>query len=364
MIEITGLSKRFGNYTVFSNISARVKAGECIAVIGPSGSGKSVFFRTVAGLEQPDAGHIVINGADITSKGVNINKIREKMGMVYQGFHLFSHLNVMDNITLAPRKVKKQDKTTAEKKALELLSLVGLVEKAGQYPHQLSGGQQQRIAIARCMAMEPEIILFDEPTSALDPKMTYEVLAIIRKLAKMGLTTMIATHEMEFAREVADRVFYFDEGTLYEEGSPEEIFGNPQREKTRAFIRKLKVFNYQIHSKDFDYVSMNADIEVFCNKHGLSSEQSYFIRLILEELIVVLFKKLYTPSPPDIKIMVWCEEKLDEVSIQMDYRGDSLNPLEYSGDEEEDLGILMVNRIAKKAEHGYKEASNKLFITF
>ncbi len=214
MINIHGLSKRYGELEVLKNIDFRVAEGECVAIIGPYGTGKSVFLRTIALLEVPESGNIFIRGTDITQKSVDINKIREKMGMVYQGFHLFSHLNVLDNITLAPRKVRKQPRKEAELKARELLALVGLSEKAESYPHHISGGQQQRIAIARCLAMEPEIMLFDEPTSALDPTMTREVLAIMRKLTKMGLTMIIVTHEMSFAREVADRVIYMDEGGI------------------------------------------------------------------------------------------------------------------------------------------------------
>ena len=218
MIKVSGLTKKFGDLIVFQNINTHINRGECIAIIGPSGMGKSVFLRTITMLEKPDNGSIFINGVDITQKGVDLNRIREKMGMVYQGFHLFSHLNVLENITLAPRLVRKLDFGMAEKRAMELLNMVGLEDKAQSYPHELSGGQQQRIAIARSLAMDPEIILFDEPTSALDPTMTCEVLSIIRKLTKMGLTMLIVTHEMNFAKEVADRIFYMDEGGIYEEG--------------------------------------------------------------------------------------------------------------------------------------------------
>ncbi len=248
MIRTVNLCKRFGELTVFKDVNIHVQKGECVAVIGPSGTGKSVLFRTLAMLEKPDYGNVLVNGRDITLKDVNINKVRERFGMVYQGFHLFSHLNVLENITLAPLKVKKLGKTEAKNRAKELLSLVGLSDKHSSFPHQLSGGQQQRVAIARSLAMDPDIILFDEPTSALDPSMTGEVLAIIRKLAKSGLTMMISTHEMRFAQDVADRVFFMDEGGVYEEGTADQIFNNPKRERTRMFIRKLKVFSYSIIS--------------------------------------------------------------------------------------------------------------------
>ena len=348
MIRVIGLTKKYGDLVVFENIHTHIKKGECIALIGPSGTGKSVFFRTLAMLEKPDNGNIFINGTDITRKEVNLNHVREKMGMVYQGFHLFSHLNILDNITLAPVLVKKQDKKAAEIKAMELLSLVGLTEKVNNFPHELSGGQQQRIAIARCLAMEPEIMLFDEPTSALDPTMTGEVLAIIRKLTKMGLTMLIITHEMKFARDVSDRVFYMDEGGIYEEGTPGEIFDHPKKEKTKAFIRKLKIFNYEILSTRFDIVAMNARIETFCQKYNLESKQVYYIQLFLEELIVEIFKNCYQNSNPEIYVTIEYSDENNGISINVNYRTVEFNPFQNRGDEIDYLGMELINKMAKK----------------
>ncbi len=362
MIKIAGLTKRFGNLVVFENIHTHIKKGECIALIGPSGAGKSVFFRSLAMLEIPDSGSIFINGTDITKKEVNLNHVREKMGMVYQGFHLFSHLNILDNITLAPVLVKKQDKKAAEKKAMELLSLVGLTDKAGNFPHELSGGQQQRIAIARCLAMEPEIMLFDEPTSALDPTMTGEVLAIIRKLTKMGLTMVIITHEMKFARDVSDRVFYMDEGGIYEEGTPGEIFDHPKKEKTKTFIRKLKIFNYEIVSKGFDLVAMNARIETFCQKYNLDSKQVYYIQLFLEELIVEIFSHCYESSNPEIYITIEYSDESNGISICINYKAAEFNPFENSDDEIDHLGVTLINKMAKKIEYLYEPGLNSVNI--
>lgn len=362
MIQVTGLSKKFGELMVFENINARIKKGECIAVIGPSGTGKSVFFRTLAMLEKPDKGNIYIKGTDITKKGIDLNKIREKMGMVYQGFHLFSHLNVIDNITLAPRLVKKQSRDAAQQKAMELLQMVGLTDKAHSYPGQLSGGQQQRIAIARCLAMEPEIMLFDEPTSALDPTMTGEVLAIIRKLTKMGLTMLIVTHEMSFAKDIADRVFYMDEGNIYEEGTPAEIFDNPRKEKTKAFIRKLKVFEYRIQSKGFDLVAMNAQIEVFCTKYNLEAKQVYYIQLFLEELIVEIFNSCYADSQPDIGFTVEYSDETNGLTICLTYKAKEFNPLEKGGDETDHLGMVLIGKMAKKSEYIFKNNLNTINI--
>lgn len=364
MILVRDLSKQFGQLVVFKNINVQIKQGECIAIIGPSGTGKSVFLRTIALLERPDRGVVCINGTDITEKSININEVREKMGMVYQGFHLFSHLNVLNNITLAPRWVKKQDKDKAEQKALELLSLVGLVEKAQSYPHELSGGQQQRVAIARCLAMEPEIMLLDEPTSALDPTMTREVLAIIRKLTKMGLTLLIVTHEMNFARDVADRVFYMDEGGIYEEGTPEDIFDNPQKEKTRVFINKLKTFNYEIHSVEFDIVGMNAQIEIFCQKYSMNAKKVYYIQLLLEEMIMEIFKRCYADSQPDMTFTIVYAEENSEASICLTYRADEFNPFEdaCSDMDTDNLGMVLINKIAKEKSHTFENRLNKINI--
>ena len=213
--------------------------GEKIAVIGPSGSGKSTFLRCINLLEEPNSGEIVVDGTNIMDKDCDINKMRRKMGMVFQQFNLFPHMTVLKNITIAPMKLKKATKDNAQKKAMELLERVGLVEKANAYPSQLSGGQKQRIAIARALAMEPEIMLFDEPTSALDPEMVGEVLEVMTDLAKAGMTMVVVTHEMGFAREVSDRVVFMDSGKILEEGTPDDIFNNSKNERTKEFLRKV-----------------------------------------------------------------------------------------------------------------------------
>lgn len=240
IIQVTDLKKSFGKNEVLKGITENIRRGEVVAVIGPSGSGKSTFLRCLNLLETPNGGHIFIDGIDITDKKTNINKLRQKMGMVFQHFNLFPHLKVIDNITLAPLKLKVYpDKKTAEKRAVELLERVGLADKANSYPVQLSGGQKQRIAIARALAMNPQIMLFDEPTSALDPEMVGEVLKVMADLAKEGMTMVIVTHEMGFAREVADRVLFMDGGYIAEQGKPEEIFGNPKNERTKEFLSKV-----------------------------------------------------------------------------------------------------------------------------
>ncbi len=239
MIKVTGLKKSFDNLEVLKGIDQHIKKGEKVVVIGPSGSGKSTFLRCLNLLEIPTDGEILIEDECITDPKTNVNKIREKMGMVFQQFNLFPHLKIIDNITLAPIKVKKKSKEEAEKRALELLKKVGLEDKAQAYPAQLSGGQQQRIAIARALAMEPDIMLFDEPTSALDPEMVGEVLAVMKDLADAGMTMVVVTHEMGFAREVASRILFMDDGYIQEEGTPEELFTNPKNERTKLFLSKV-----------------------------------------------------------------------------------------------------------------------------
>ena len=236
MITVKNLSKSFGDLEVLKQIDYHVERGECVVVIGPSGSGKSTFLRCLNRLEEPTGGEIIFDGQNILDKKSDINKIRQKLGMVFQHFNLFPHLTVKENITLAPTKLGLMSASEADKTAMELLERVGLAEKADVYPVQLSGGQKQRVSIARSLAMKPKAMLFDEPTSALDPEMVGEVLDVMRSLAKEGMTMVIVTHEMGFAREVADRVIFMADGVITEEGTPEQIFDTPQQERTRAFL--------------------------------------------------------------------------------------------------------------------------------
>ena len=239
MISIKNLHKRFGDLEVLKGIDEHVDKGEVVAVIGPSGSGKSTFLRCINLLEIPQEGEILIEGQSITDPAQDINRLRQKVGMVFQQFNLFPHLSVMENITLAPVSARKMDKERAQEIARKLLMKVGLSDKADAYPNQLSGGQKQRIAIARALAMEPDIMLFDEPTSALDPEMVGEVLEVIKQLAREGMTMVVVTHEMGFAREVATRVIFMDEGVVVEESRPSELFENPKEERTKSFLSKV-----------------------------------------------------------------------------------------------------------------------------
>lgn len=239
MITVDKLCKNFGSLSVLKNIDAEIKNGEKIVIVGPSGSGKSTFLRCLNLLDQPSAGNIIVDGENITAEECDINMVRQKMGMVFQHFNLFPHLTVIENITLAPIQLKRMNKEDAIKRAYELLDRVGLREKANEYPIKLSGGQKQRIAIARALAMNPEIMLFDEPTSALDPEMIGEVLDVMQELAEEGMTMVVVTHEMGFARKVASRVVFMDEGRIVEQGTPEEVFSNPQNDRTKLFLSKV-----------------------------------------------------------------------------------------------------------------------------
>lgn len=238
-VKVENLKKNFGNLEVLKGIDLEVKEGEVVCLIGPSGSGKSTFLRCLNRLEEITDGIVIVDDNELTAKGCNINKVRENIGMVFQQFNLFPHLNVLENIMLAPVDRKKMTKEEAREKAASLLATVGLEEKATEYPANLSGGQQQRVAIARALAMEPDIMLFDEPTSALDPEMVGEVLEVMKKLAADGMTMVVVTHEMGFAREVADRVIFMDGGYIVEEGLPDAVFGNPQNKRTQDFLNKV-----------------------------------------------------------------------------------------------------------------------------
>ena len=238
-IHVNNLIKNFNNLEVLRGISTDIYEGEVVCVIGPSGSGKSTFLRCLNRLESITSGDVVVDGYHIDDKKININKVRENIGMVFQHFNLFNNMNVLQNIMLAPVDVKKMDKEEAKKIAFELLEKVGLTDKAENYPSQLSGGQKQRVAIARALAMNPDIMLFDEPTSALDPEMVGEVLQVMKELASQGMTMVVVTHEMGFAREVADRVIFIDEGVILEEGTPQEVFGNPKNPRTIDFLNKV-----------------------------------------------------------------------------------------------------------------------------
>ena len=340
MIRIEHLRKEYPKAIPLKDVNVEIRKGDVISVIGPSGTGKSTLIRCINMLDPPTSGKIFIDDEEITAKGCDIARLRRKMGMVFQHFNLFPHMTVIENIMTAPVDLLGKTKQEAYDKGMELLRTVGLADKALSYPNDLSGGQKQRVAIARTLAMEPEIILFDEPTSALDPTMIGEVQAVIRDLAKRGTTMIIVTHEMKFAREVCNRVFYMDQGEVYEDGPPEQIFDNPQKERTRQFIRRLKVLEYTIDSKDFDFIGLNTKIEEFGRKHRISQKTIYNIQSYVEEMCVQillpqmdnLFKMLIT--------LEYSEEK-DEANVVIRYNGNGFDPLQ----TENELSLLL----AKKA---------------
>jgi len=362
LIEIKGLCKSFGSLEVLKDVNLSVEEGEVIAIIGGSGCGKSVSLRCMELLETPDEGHIIIDGMEITAKGADIDKIRCSMGMVYQNFNLFTHMNVMDNLCLAPVHLRKMSREDAEKKARNLLSQVGLPEKAYAMPANLSGGQKQRIAIARCLMMDPKIMLFDEPTSALDPTMVGEVLATMRGLAKKKMTMLIVTHEMNFAKEIADRVLFFADKGIYEQGTPQQIFENPQREKTISFIKKLKFFNYHITDKNFDLMAIHGGIYDFVNRYGLGLKTANRLQLCTEELIYPIIE--LNPGQIDIEISIEYSEADKTILLICTSMGASFNPFasEAADTMEDNLSITILQNMAKHHMHAYKDGKNVLHI--
>ena len=258
--------------TVLKDVNCEINAGEVISIIGPSGTGKSTLLRAINMLEPPTSGKIIVDGEDITAKGYPLHLLRRKMGMVFQSFNLFDHMTVLQNIMYAPMQLLGLTENQARDEAMELLKKVGMSQKADVNPESLSGGQKQRVAIARSLAMHPEVILFDEPTSALDPTMVGEVLSVIRQLAKEGLTMLIVTHEMRFARDVSTRIFFMNEGIIYEDGTPKQIFENPVHSATKVFVNRIQKLIYEIAADDFDFLQMQTDINRFCIKYNITDK--------------------------------------------------------------------------------------------
>ncbi|MEN6484836.1 MAG: amino acid ABC transporter ATP-binding protein [Syntrophobacteraceae bacterium] len=355
MIRIEHLEKKYGDLAVLKDISAEIGKGEVISIIGPSGTGKSTLLRCLNLLETPTGGRVYIDGIDILDKKTDVPRIRQKMGMVFQSFNLFNHLTVLENLTIGPVRLLGRGKEEARRKAVELLKMVGLAEKAGSFADELSGGQKQRVAIARCLSMDPEIILFDEPTSALDPTMVSEVLSVIRRLARDGMTMAIVTHEMDFARDVSHRVFYMDEGVIYEEGPPGQVFENPQKEKTRAFINRVRSFHYHIDSPDFDLYKMNAQIELFCEKHIIPRNRVQSVLLIVEELLLLHKSRSIAM---DVDLGISYSEKHDDIEIVFESAGEEENMLDKAGPD--DFGVLIIGNQTEKTVYGRVGGRNRL----
>ena len=360
LIEVKNLKKSFGALEVLKGIDLTVEQGERIAVIGGSGCGKSVFLRSLCLLEKPNAGHIFIDGREITARGAPLDEIRRSMGMVYQKFHLFSEMDVMDNLCIAPVRLKGMSRQEAEARAMELLNQVGLASRAHAWPTVLSGGQQQRIAICRCLMMEPKVLLFDEPTSALDPTMVGEVLAVIRMLAKRDMGMLIVTHEMNFAREVADRVLFFADGGIYEQGTPTEIFDSPKREKTVAFIQKIKYFSFEITDRRFDLMQMQGGIQTFGEKYGLDTKRIYRLQICCEELVYEMLAHCYPgDGSVEMQLEVSYAETDRTAEIMLSCDGRAYDPF---SQEDDGLGVTIMKRMGRMSKYLRENNRNKITV--
>jgi polar amino acid transport system ATP-binding protein len=331
MISIRHLKKVYPNATPLLDVNAEIERGEVVSIIGASGTGKSTLLRCINRLECPTAGEVLIDGKSITQRGANVPAFRRKMGMVFQSFNLFNHLTVAENIEIAQRDILHRSKMEAHARAMELLHRVGLADKANDLPEELSGGQKQRVAIARALAMDPEIVLFDEPTSALDPTMVGEVLAVIKDLAQQGLTLLIVTHEMKFARDISTRIFYMDEGIIYEDGTPEQIFENPKREKTRQFIKRLKVFDEHIVIGNVDFRSVTDKFLIFAEKNQIEKRTVRNASFVFDEIVLLgLMPRL--PADTDIRLTAEYSEETRRAEISIEYAGNRVDPLENCDD--------------------------------
>ncbi|MBP5247911.1 MAG: amino acid ABC transporter ATP-binding protein [Fibrobacter sp.] len=327
MISVKHLKKVYPGATPLSDVNCEIKKGEVISIIGPSGTGKSTFLRCLNRLETPTSGEIWVNGINMCDSRTSLPKVRKNLGMVFQSFNLFGHKTVLENVMMAPMDLLGKSAEEAKKFGMELLERVGLAAKASVYPDKLSGGQQQRVAIARALAMEPEILLFDEPTSALDPTMVSEVLSVIANLAKQGMTMIIVTHEMRFARDVSTRIFYMDEGCIYEEGTPKEIFDHPQKELTRNFIFKIKNWLYEIQKESFDFYEMMRSLEQFAERQYLNRKQILNLRLALEELLYRKIFPAYGSVPWHVFCELTCSEGGSEIALTLKCSGLQKSPL-------------------------------------
>ena len=327
LIEVSHLKKSFGDVVPLRDVSCQVAEGDVISVIGPSGTGKSTFLNLINHLEVPDAGTIHFEGQDTLAQKYDYNRLREQVGMVFQSFNLFSHLTIVENLMLAQTELLGRDERTACRRSMELLHMVGLRDKALSLPGELSGGQQQRVAIVRAVAMDPKVILFDEPTSALDPTMVGEVLAVIRNLARDGMTMLVVTHEMRFARDVSNRVFFMDEGTIFEEGSPEEVFEHPKRDRTRQFINHLQVFETTMRARGFDSIGLETRITQFCYRHMIAARLQNRMQTMAEELcMATILPKL--DQDAELRLTFEYDDTHGVVSMEVAYPDTGADPLE------------------------------------
>ena len=318
------------------------------------------LIKTINGLEAFQSGEIKIDGVSVGDPHTNLPQLRAQVGMVFQNFELFPHLSVTENLTIAQIKVLGKSQSDATALGMKYLERVGLINQKDKFPGQLSGGQQQRVAIARCLAMEPEIILFDEPTSALDPTMVSEVLSVIRRLAKEGMTMAIVTHEMAFARDVSNRVFYMDQGLIYEEGSPKQIFDAPKKDRTKVFINRIRNFVFQIKTQDFDFYALNGEIEGFCEKQLISKLIRANLLRVVEELLI-----LYKPflNKIELELEIAHSEKMNQLSLICQTKGKKFNPLD-NKDLEDDIGLKIIHKFTEVVEFKWADNQNRLELLF
>ena len=351
LIRTEHLRKEYPGAVPLEDISIDINRGDIISVIGPSGTGKSTLLRCLNRLDEPTSGRVFIDGEEITSPKCRLNIVRRKMGMVFQSFNLFNNLSVIDNVICAPVALLRIPREQALSEGMALLERVGLADRAGSFPDELSGGQKQRVAIARAIAMKPEILLLDEPTSALDPTMISEVLSVIRGLADEGMTMMIVTHEMKFAREVSNRVFYMDEGGIYEEGTPEQIFDHPQKELTRRFIRQLKTLDLEIADAKPAYMELISRLERFGAAAMLSPALLRHTVLLFEELVLQLIVRELGKNQDGFPVRVSIEhsDADDSVEMRICYGGERYDPLT----EGDALSLAIVERLAREKSFAF-----------
>ncbi len=357
MITVEHLKKAYPNVTPLKDVNTVIHKGEIITIIGPSGTGKSTLMRCINYLEAPTDGKVTVLGYDMSDKKTDLRLLRRRMGMVFQNFNLFNHLTVIENIMLAPTVLKKEDPQDAYENAMRLLRMVGMAEKALNYPDELSGGQKQRVAIARTLAMSPEIVLFDEPTSALDPTMVGEVLTVMKRLAAEGMTMMIVTHEMKFAKDISTRIFYMDEGVIYEEGTPQEIFEHPKKDKTRAFIKRLKVLSIPVESVDYDFIGMSETLQNFGEKNMLTRKRTGNLRRVFEEILALNIIPNASVEFP-LEFVVEYEEENDRLEMRFVWKGQQYDPLT-EGDE---ISLMLVRAAIKDSKYIYEDGANRLVV--
>ena len=332
------MKKSFDSLDVLRDVNADIHRGEVISIIGPSGTGKSTFLRCLNLLGKPTAGSILVDGEDILAKGYPVNKLRQKMGMVFQSFNLFEHLSILDNVTLAPMKLRGLSREEAEEEALAMLRKVGMAEKRNAMPSDLSGGQKQRVAIARCLAMHPEVILFDEPTSALDPTMVGEVLSVMRQLAAEGMTMLIVTHEMRFARDVSTRIFFMNEGIIYEDGTPQQIFDDPVHSATKAFVQRIHKLVFEVDGPDYDMLDVHSQMGAFCNKYNIAAKRDAADRLV-DLLLSTVNYQLSTINYPFTLRLTYSGQS-DVISLDFMKEGLATSPLQAEGIDPQLLGDI------------------------